>query len=302
MIKRLTLALVALLLGALLQTAAFAQTPQIRDVTGSCIDDEPRVLKARMLPMLAPTGVRIIRVYATFARDHWPGRDQAHRVTAVFDQASREWRANPVAGAARRGDSLFVQWEVFYRRLAINQPQQTEVATGANTVGFGPPDLAIYAPRPMARVNETRREYTRQLRDGFPDGPYRLAGWAYAQTQRDVRRRPSLRCVPAKHWFVHEAGFHLNNGGFLPTPPVRETVRGETRVVVMADTANAVALGITPSGPVWHPRIWDLHMWIGRGPECRNLSCPTVIQIASPSFIDGLPTPGNTFFQSQTFE
>ena len=108
MIKRMTLALAALLLGALLQTAAFAQTPQIRDVTGNWIDDEPRVLKARMLPMLAATGVRIIRVDATFARHHWPGRDQAHRVTAVFDQASREWRANPVAGAARRGDSLFV--------------------------------------------------------------------------------------------------------------------------------------------------------------------------------------------------
>ena len=369
MIKRLTLALVALLLGALLQTAAFAQTPQIRDVTGNWIDDEPRGLKARMLPILAATGVRIIRVDATFARHHWPGRDQAHRVTAVFDQASREWRANPVAGAARRGDSLFVQWEVFYRRLAINQPQQTEVAvsplsektigcaqadtdldllllrtmaqsllvrnpevvlplrgytvpthlmvslrnmgftmaktevaTSANTVRFGPPDLAMYAPRPMARVNETRREYVRRLRDGVPDGPYRLAGWAYAQTQRDVRRRPSLRCVPSKHWFVHEAGFHLNNGGFLPTPPGREGVRGETRVVVMADTANAIALGITPSRPVWHPRIWDLHMWIDRGPECRDLSCPTVIQIASPSFIDGLPTPGNTFFRSQTFE
>ena len=108
MIKSMTLALAALLLGALLQTAAFAQTPQIRDVTGNWIDDEPRVLKARMLPMLAATGVRIIRVDATFARHHWPGRDQAHRVTAVFDQASREWRANPVAGAARRGDSLFV--------------------------------------------------------------------------------------------------------------------------------------------------------------------------------------------------
>ena len=79
MIKRMTLALAALLLGALLQTAAFAQTPQIRDVTGNWIDDEPRVLKARMLPMLAATGVRIIRVDATFARHHWPGRDQAHR-------------------------------------------------------------------------------------------------------------------------------------------------------------------------------------------------------------------------------
>lgn len=369
MIERLIVALAALLFSALSQTAVFAQTPQIRDVTSNWIDEEPRVLKARMLPMLAGAGVRIVRVDATFARHHWPGRERAHRVAAVFDQASREWRANPVAGAARRGDSLFVQWEVFYRRLAINEPQRTrvavsplsertigcaqadtdldllllqtmaqgllvrnpetvlplrgytvpthlmvslrnmgftmaktEVATGANTIRFGPPDLAMYAPRPMARVNETRRAYTQKLRDEFPDSPYRLAGWAYAETQRDVRRRPSLRCVPSKHWFVHEAGFHLSNGGFLPTPPGGETVRGETRVVVMADTANAVALGITPSRPVWHPRIWDLHIWLDRGPGCRDLSCPTVIQIESPSPIDGLPTPRNTFFRSETFE
>ena len=370
MIKRMTLALAALLLGALLQTAAFAQTPQIRDVTGNWIDDEPRVLKARMLPMLAATGVRIIRVDATFARHHWPGRDQAHRVTAVFDQASREWRANPVAGAARRGDSLFVQWEVFYRRLAINQPQQTEVAVsplsestigcaqadtdldllllqsttqglrvrnpetalprlgytapthfmvslrnmgftmaktevavGASKVRFGPPDLAMYAPRNQRAVNETRAEYFRRLTDILPDRPYRLVGWAYAQTQRDVRRRPSLRCIPSKHWFVHEAGFHRADGSFLPTPPRPERVRGETRVVVMQDTLTAAALGTSLARPAWHPRIWDLHLWLDPRPECSApLSCPVLIQIESPSPIVGLRTPRRTFFRSQTFE
>lgn len=108
MIERLIVALAALLFSALSQTAVFAQTPQIRDVTSNWIDEEPRVLKVRMLPMLAGSGVTIVRVDVTFARHHWPGRERAHRVAAVFDQASREWRANPVAGAARRGDSLFV--------------------------------------------------------------------------------------------------------------------------------------------------------------------------------------------------
>jgi hypothetical protein len=369
MTQRFILGFWAFLFGMALQTAAFAQTPQIRDATGNWTNDEPRVLKARFLPMSVNTGVRIVRVDAKFARHHWPGRERAHRVTAVFDQASGEWRANPVAGAAPRGDSLFIQWEVFYRRLAINQPQQTgiavsplsertigcteadtardllllrtmaqgllvrnpevvlplrgytvpthlmvslrnmgftmaktEVASGANTVRFGPPDLAMYAPRPRARVNETRLQYLRRMMDTVPDPPYRLAGWAYAQTQRDVRRRPSLRCVPSKPWCVHEAGFHLANGGFLPTPPARETVRGESRVVVMADAANAVALGLAPGRPVWHPRIWDLHIWINRRPGCRDLNCPTLIQIESPNPIVGLPTPTSTFFRSETFE
>jgi hypothetical protein len=346
-----------------------AQTPQIRDVTGNWIGDAPRVLKARLLPMIATTGMRIVGVKARFARHQWPGLDRAHSVDATLDQASGEWHANPVAGAAPKGDSLFVQWEVSYRRLAINEPQRIrlalsplaertigcaqadtdldllllrtmalrlqvrnpetvmplrgypvpthlmvnlrnmgftmakkEIAIGANTVRFGPPDLAMYAPRPRRAVNETQRQYRAALRDEFPDRPYRLAGWAYAQTQRDVRRRPSLRCVPSKHWFVHEAGFHLGNGGFLPTPPAPERVRGETRVVVMADTANAVALGRSPGRPVWHPRIWDLHFWIDPTPGCDVATCPALIQIESPRPIEGLPTPTSTFFRSETFE
>jgi hypothetical protein len=53
---------------------------------------------------------------------------------------------------------------------------------------------------------------------------------------------------PTKHWFLHEAGFHLGNVGFLPTPPPQDTVCGENRVVVMADTVNAVALGTPEYG------------------------------------------------------
>jgi len=67
---------------------------------GNRTGDEPRVLKACLLPMVAPAGVNIVRVDAAFARHHWPG------------QASAEWRANPGARTARRGDSLFVQGQI----------------------------------------------------------------------------------------------------------------------------------------------------------------------------------------------
>ena len=177
-----------------------------------------------------------------------------------------------------------------------------EVAIGANSVRFGPSDLAIYVPRQQRPVNELRRQYLLQLMDFIPDGHYRLAGWAYAETQRGVRRRPSFRCVPPKHWFLHQAGFHLDNGGFLPTPPPQDTVCGENRVVLMTDTVNAGALGTSTRQLVWHPRIWDLHMWIDRGPGCRDLDCPTLIQIEGPNPIPGLPTSRSTFFRSKTFE
>jgi hypothetical protein len=265
MIKRMTLALAALLFGASMHTEAFAQTSQIREMTGNWTGDDPRLLKPRLLQMVASTGLSVDRVDATFARHLWPGGDLAHRIAAVFDRASGEWRTNPVARTARRGDSLFIQWEIFYRRLAIKQPQKTrvsgsplrertigctqadsdrdllllrtmaqgllvgypevvlplsgypapphlmvslrnmgfkmvkgEVAIGANSMRLGPSDLAMYAPRQQRPVNELRCQYLPQLMDSIPDGYYRLARWAYAETQRDVRRRPSLRCVPHK--------------------------------------------------------------------------------------------------------
>lgn len=359
----------AFLISISFASAAFAQSPQLRDATGEWIGGEERVLKARLLPALAPFGFRIDKVEAFFARHSWPGRDRAHRVESVRDVASGRWHANPVGGTMPRGDSLFVQWKMTYRVLQIGGPPETrtafsplsertigcrqadinadlavlqalvqslrtpnphidlplrgfavpthlmvslngigftmaknEVATGANTVRFGLPDLVVYAPR-NRRGNETALQYRIALRDGVPDPPYRLIGWAYAQTQRDVTRRPSLGCVPSKHWFIHEAGFHLANGGFQPTPPTTvERIRGSNRVVVMGDSRIATNAGISPARPVWHPRIWDLHMWTDPRPGCGFASCPPLIRITSPVAVLGLPTPRSTFFVSQTFE
>lgn len=210
--------------------------------------------------------------------------------------------SNPFRDLPLRGYAVPTHLNVSLRNIGFTMAK-AEVATGASTVRFGLPDLAVYAPRRQRAVNETRREYVQSLTDAIPDLPYRLIGWAYAETHRNVNRRPSLGCVPSKHWFIHEAGFHLTNGGFLPTPPtVRETIRGESRVLTMADSQVARNLGITPGRPVWHPRIWDLHMWTDPSPGCGFASCLPLIQVASPAPIEGLPTPRLTFFVSQTFE
>lgn len=185
------------------------------------------------------------------------------------------------------------------------------VAMQASNVRFGIPDLLFFAPRPRAPQGESVADYRRALLDDRPDPPYRLVGWAYGEAQRNTLRRPSLGCVPSKHWFVHEAGFHTRNGGFRPTPPVPpETTPGitpgSTRILTPADTPSATVL---PGGPPhmgirgpWHPRIWDLHMWFDPRPECADGSCLPLVQELSPTFIDGISFPPRSFFQSETFQ
>jgi hypothetical protein len=57
---------------------------------------------------------------------------------------------------------------------------------------------------------------------------------------------PEKPCIASNEWFIHEAGWHLMNGGMLLTP-------GATAPPPPPDAA----------GYFWHPRIWDLHVWLG---------------------------------------
>lgn len=189
-----------------------------------------------------------------------------------------------------------------------------------SAVRMGPPSLLFFRPRPRriaipgVRTTvplESRRQYLARLADPFPDPPYSLVGWAYSEPQRDAKRRPRLGCVPSKHWFLHEAGYHLADGGFAPTPPLPpEAAPGAQRIFRPTDTPLAV---VQPGGPPyfshprpapdpWHPRIWDLHMWLDPSPGCASGRCLPVLQIASPAAFDGIDFPANTFFVSETFE
>lgn len=173
---------------------------------------------------------------------------------------------------------------------------RTGVAMGTSRVRFGVPDLLMYAPRPR-RVNETRAAYRRALTDQFPDPPYRLIGWVHAQPQTSTQRRPRLGCVPSKHWFLHEAGYHQPDGGFLPTPPrLRERFVGETLVRTQQDILRP-----NPFSGIWHPRIWDLHLWVDPDPAC-GPNCPPIVQRFAPIPVVGLSTPANTFPIVETFE
>ena len=119
-----------------------------------------------------------------------------------------------------------------------------------------------------------------------PAPPYQLIGWAHVATYvPDLP--PSVGCLPAESWFVHEAGFHLLNGGFAATPPV-EAVLG-------AGVATA------PDNPVanvfWHPRLWDFHVWPvpGGTQPATGILNPSGQPATGQSFL-----PGDFFFPTLT--
>ena len=114
-----------------------------------------------------------------------------------------------------------------------------------------------------------------------PAPPYRLIGWAHVATYvPDLP--PSVGCLPAERWFVHEAGFHLLNGGFTATPP--------------AEAVLGAGVATAPDNPVanvfWHPRLWDFHVWLVPG------STQPATGIFNPS---GRPTTGQSFLPGDFF-
>lgn len=80
-----------------------------------------------------------------------------------------------------------------------------------------------------------------------PDDPYRLVGWAYVAPYTFGSEPPQQRCIAPSEWFVHEAGWHLKDGGMYLTP-------GAT-----TEPPRPAGLAIH----MWHPRVWDLHVWRG---------------------------------------
>ncbi len=80
-----------------------------------------------------------------------------------------------------------------------------------------------------------------------PDDPYRIVGWAYVAPYVFGSEPPRRQCIAASEWFVHEAGWHLKDGGMYLTP-------GAT-----AEPPRPADLAIH----MWHPRVWDLHVWRG---------------------------------------
>lgn len=156
-------------------------------------------------------------------------------------------------------------------------------ANGGPTLGS--PSLLLYSPRPR-RQGESEQEYLRAITDIFPDPPYTLIGWVYGKPMISTTR-PVFQngCVASDQWFIHEAGYHLNNGNMILEAPT-EAVAGSVWRTLPVNP---------PFGGIFHPRIWDLHVW--RSPTGR----PS-LSINARTRQPGLVLPAGTFFTPETFE
>jgi hypothetical protein len=103
------------------------------------------------------------------------------------------------------------------------------------------PPLLLYAPSPSTAPADW-------LDFDGPDGPYRLIGWGYIAPYKPGADPPRRQCVAASEWFLHEAGWHLMDGGMLLTPDATgEPSRPQLKVGIY----------------FWQPRAWDIHFWSG---------------------------------------
>jgi hypothetical protein len=102
------------------------------------------------------------------------------------------------------------------------------------------PQLLIYAPSRSSSPADW-------LDFDRADNPYRLVGWAYVGPYTTGSQPPQRMCIASSEWFVHEAGWHLKDGGMRLTP-------------------GAATEPTRPPGlamHMWHPQVWDLHVWRG---------------------------------------
>jgi hypothetical protein len=131
------------------------------------------------------------------------------------------------------------------------------------------PHLLLYAPSPSSTPSDWRDF------DG-PDGPYQLTGWAYTVRYEPGSRPPHRRCIADDEWYVHDAGWHLTNGGMLVTPDA---------------TVEPPRPKLDVGFVVWHPQYWDLHVWPGED------GVPTVSFVNPRARPGGLSLPEEAFFR-----
>jgi hypothetical protein len=130
------------------------------------------------------------------------------------------------------------------------------------------PPLLLYAPSPASAPADW-------LDFDGPDGPYRLIGWGYIAPYRPEAEPPRLPCLAARDWLVHEAGWHLRDGGMLLTPGARTEPPRPQR---------------TDDFYFWHPRAWAIHFWVG------DDGVPTVAFHNPKDPGGGVPLPAGAFF------
>jgi hypothetical protein len=129
------------------------------------------------------------------------------------------------------------------------------------------PQLLIYEPSAQSTPDDW-------LDFDRPDDPYRLVGWAFMEPYTPGSAPPRRRCIASVEWLVHEAGWHLKDGGMHLTPgAAMEPARPRELAIHM-----------------WHPRVWDVHMW--RGDE----GVPTIAFANPTARRGGKDLPRDAFF------
>jgi hypothetical protein len=125
------------------------------------------------------------------------------------------------------------------------------VLSGAGAVGLDNlaavdpmPPLLLYAPSDSSTAADW-------LDFDGPDDPYRLVGWGYLAPYTPGSSPPQMPCIAPDEWLVHEAGWHLKDGGMHLTPGASE------------EPSRPAGLDVL----MWHPRVWDLHVWRGGNGE-----------------------------------
>jgi hypothetical protein len=103
------------------------------------------------------------------------------------------------------------------------------------------PQALLYAPAPSSSPADW-------IDFNGADGPYRLVGWAYIAPYKPGSTPPQFDCVRSNEWVLHEAGWHLTNGGMLLTPSAQSQ-----------PPPPSIKTGVH----FWHPSVWDVHFWVG---------------------------------------
>lgn len=130
------------------------------------------------------------------------------------------------------------------------------------------PPVLLYAPSAGSRPEDW-------LDFDGDDGPYELAGWAYLVPWTEGSTPPEIPCVQSSEWFVHEAGWHLMDGGMAVTREIEAEPPPPTT---------------GPAGYFWHPRGWDVHFWRGED------GVPEVTFHNPRAGPGGLPLPQEAFY------
>jgi hypothetical protein len=186
-----------------------------------------------------PSGAQPIP-YAPTALSAATGCSPAERQQALRDMQDEVLAAAPnelesFAAAIEPGGPL-AGWRLSHGYAAL----ATAGAVATDNLEAPPPlpPLLLYEPSPSSTAADW-------LDFDGPDDPYRLVGWAYVAPYMPGSQPPSRRCIAAAEWLVHEAGWHLQDGGMQLTPGALE------------EPPRPPGLAIH----MWHPRVWDLHVW-----------------------------------------